>query len=239
MGYEENRQRRARKLYARRIREEERRRREEEERRQRDQRAEEHRRQMAQERQQREEEQKKAAREKAEEQRKAAQQHAENHRRQMAQQKQQQSAAISDGGRPGAGQTKPAQAVPSKTAPKSANTFYTNKPDNGIIEPRFGSVTAYEDEIKKQQKAVDALHKQQFNLMLKNDVAGMAALDEPIKNAEAEIDDLKREMYSGMGAYEHGKRATSCWMTKSGAAMSRKRISVRRIRGTCRPRGTL
>ena len=42
--------------------------------------------------------------------------------------------------------------------------------------------------------------------MLKNNVAGMAALDEPIKNAEADIDDLKAELGEVMGANVRGKR---------------------------------
>ena len=74
------------------------------------------------------------------------------------------------------------------------------------MQPRFNSISAYEDEISKHQEALKALNKQQFNLMLKNDVAGMNALDAPIKQAEKDIDDLKLEMYGVMGAYERGKR---------------------------------
>ena len=207
MGYEEDRQRRARELYAKRMREEERRRREEEERRQREQRAEEHRRQMEQQRQQREEAQKKAVQQQAEEQRKAAQQRADDHRRQMAQQKQQQSAVGNNGGsRAGTGQTKPAQAVPNKTAPKSVNTFYTNKPDNGIMEPRFGSVAAYNDEIRKQQEQLKTIHKQQFTSMLKNDGSAVDALEKQYKATEKEISDLKHELGEVMGANVRGKR---------------------------------
>lgn len=64
----------------------------------------------------------------------------------------------------------------------------------------------YEDEINKQQKAVDALHHQQFQLMLKNDVAGMAALDEPIKRAETDISNLKHELGEVISANVRGKR---------------------------------
>ena len=53
---------------------------------------------------------------------------------------------------------------------------------------------------------MDALHHQQFQLMLKNDVAGMAALDDPIKRAETDISDLKHELGEVMGANVHGKR---------------------------------
>ncbi len=127
---------------------------------------------MEEERRHREEEERRRQREEARrraEEQKAAQQRADDHRRQMERQKQQQ--------------TKPVQTAPNKTAPKSENTFYTNKPDNGIIQPRFTSISAYENEISKQQKAVDALHHQQFNRMLKNDVKSMNALDAPIKQA--------------------------------------------------------
>ena len=37
--------------------------------------------------------------------------------------------------------------------------------------------------------------------MLQNDISGMDALDEPIKRAEKDIDDLKLEMYGVMGAF--------------------------------------
>ncbi len=74
------------------------------------------------------------------------------------------------------------------------------------MQPRFNSISAYEDEISKHQEALKALNKQQFNLMLKNDVMGMDALDAPIKQAEKDIDNLKLEMYEVMGAYERGRK---------------------------------
>ena len=45
------------------------------------------------------------------------------------------------------------------------------------------------------------MNKQQYNYMLQNDISGMDALDEPIKRAEQDIDDLKMEMYGVMGAF--------------------------------------
>ncbi len=45
------------------------------------------------------------------------------------------------------------------------------------------------------------MNKQQYHYMLQNDIPGMDALDEPIKRAEQDIDDLKMEMYGVMGAF--------------------------------------
>ena len=77
---------------------------------------------------------------------------------------------------------------------------------NAIMEPRFYSVTAYEDEIKKQQEQLKAIHKQQFTSMLKNDGSTVDALEKQYKATEKEISDLKHELGEVMGANVHGKQ---------------------------------
>ena len=83
--------------------------------------------------------------------------------------------------------------------------FYTNNKQSCIIIPRFDSIAAFDSAIKAGQKNLDALHHQQYLLMLKNDVKGMAALDAPIKDAEKDLDGLKIGLGVTMGANIHGK----------------------------------
>ena len=172
MSYETDRQAGARKLYAKRMREEEEARRRREE-----------------------------ARKREEERRKAAEQRAEDHRRQMAQKKQTSTADNQTSGAAGNAGAKPISGSVQKHTSAHANTFYTTQADNGIIQPRFNSIAAFEHAIEKQQEALKAMNKQQYNYMLQNDISGMDALDEPIKRAEKDIDDLKMEMYGVMGAF--------------------------------------
>ncbi len=172
MSYETDRQAGARKLYAKRMREEE------------------------EERRRREE-----ARKREEERRKTAEQRAEDHRRQMAQKKQTSTADNQTSGAAGNAGAKPVPGSVQKHTSAHANTFYTTQADNGIMQPRFNSIAAFEHAIEKQQKALKAMNKQQYNYMLQNDISGMDALDEPIKRAEKDIDDLKMEMYGVMGAF--------------------------------------
>ena len=56
----------------------------------------------------------------------------------------------------------------------------------------------------KTANTVDDLNHQQYLLMLKNDIPGMDALDEPIKKAEQDIDNLKIGLGEVMGANVHG-----------------------------------
>ncbi len=208
MSYQEERQSGAREAYARRLKEEEERR----------QRAEEHRRRMEEQKRQREE----AAR-RAEEQRRQAQQRAEEHRRQMEEQKRQREQQASQAGtaqtsapvfpKGMSGSAKfaglPLTFKPTvPTAPdtqKSGNTFYTSAPDSGIMSPKPESIAGYQSAIEKQRKTLKALHKQQYNLMLQNDVAGMNALDVPIRTTETYLNALKERMGGVMGANIHGK----------------------------------
>ena len=83
--------------------------------------------------------------------------------------------------------------------------FYTNTPNSGTIIPKLGSISAYQGAIKDGQKKLDDLNHQQYLLMLKNDIPGMDALDEPIKKAEQDIDNLKIGLGDIMGAGIHGK----------------------------------
>jgi hypothetical protein len=192
MGFDEDRQARAREAYARRMKaEEERKKREEEQRR-------------------REE-----AAQRAEEQRRQAQQRAEEHRREMEQQKQQREAQKKSVQQQNTATVqKPANPwdktwnTPKVTVSgntKSANTFYTNDQNSGTMTPRFASIAGFKAAIGEGQNNLNAMHHQQFLLMLKNDVAGMAALDEPIKQAEKDLDSLKIGMGEVMGANVHGK----------------------------------
>ena len=82
--------------------------------------------------------------------------------------------------------------------------FYTNGGNSGTIIPKLGSISAYQGAIKDGQKKLDDLNHQQYLLMLQNDIPGMAALDEPIKQAEQDIDNLKIGMGEVMGANVHG-----------------------------------
>jgi len=76
--------------------------------------------------------------------------------------------------------------------------FYTNGRQSGTIVPRFGSLAEYRSAIDEKQKAIDALHKKQYHLMLQNDVSDMASLDEPIKASEKDLDGLKTGMDEGI-----------------------------------------
>ena len=84
--------------------------------------------------------------------------------------------------------------------------YSKNKPDNGIMEPRFNSVAAYNDEIKKQQEHLKTIHKNQFASMLKNDGSAVDALEKQYKATEKSIADLKDELGEVMGANVRGKR---------------------------------
>ncbi|MEL7658705.1 MAG: hypothetical protein AAGU75_22675, partial [Bacillota bacterium] len=64
-------------------------------------------------------------------------------------------------------------------------------PNSGTIIPKMGSISAYRAAIEDGQKRLKDLNHQQYLRMLQNDVSGMAALDEPIKAAEQDIDNLK------------------------------------------------
>jgi hypothetical protein len=89
---------------------------------------------------------------------------------------------------------------------KHDHTFYTNQKQSAIMEPRFYSIAAYEDEIRKQQQELKAIHKKQFENMLKNDGATVDALEKQYKATEKEISDLRHELGEVMGANVHGKQ---------------------------------
>ncbi len=86
------------------------------------------------------------------------------------------------------------------------HTFYTNAKPSGIIPPKLESIDAYNKEIENQQKALDALYKQQYTFMLNNDETGMSALDNSIKKAEQDIGALKTQLGQVMGADMRGQR---------------------------------
>ena len=92
--------------------------------------------------------------------------------------------------------------------------FYTNTPNSGTIIPKLGSISAYQSAIEAGKKNLDNLNHQQYLLMLKNDIPGMDALDEPIKKAEQDIDNLKIGLGDIMGANVHG--ASGNQLTGSG-----------------------
>ena len=96
--------------------------------------------------------------------------------------------------------------------------FYTKAPNSSIIIPRFDSIAAFDSAIKAGQKNLDALHHQQYLLMLKNDVKGMAALDAPIKDAEKDLDGLKIGLGVTMGANIHGKAGNQLTQQNDGRA---------------------
>ena len=65
------------------------------------------------------------------------------------------------------------------------------------MEPRFYSVAAYEDEIKKQQQELKAIHKKQFENMLKNDGATRGRAGEAVSSDGKR--DIRSEARAGRG----------------------------------------
>ncbi|MEM5770878.1 MAG: hypothetical protein AAGU32_21740, partial [Bacillota bacterium] len=87
---------------------------------------------------------------------------------------------------------------------KSEKTFYTSIPQSGTIIPKLGSIAEFNRAIEVGQKRLKDLNHQQYLHMLKNDIPGMDALDETIKAAEQDIDNLKIGLGEVMGAGIHG-----------------------------------
>jgi hypothetical protein len=82
---------------------------------------------------------------------------------------------------------------------KQDHTFYTNAKSSGIIPPKLESIDAFNKEIDDKEKALAALNKRQFELMLLQDTVGMSASDKDIAEAEKQRDMLKSQMGQVMG----------------------------------------
>ena len=79
------------------------------------------------------------------------------------------------------------------------------------------SIDVNNKEIDNKEKALAALNKRQFELMLNNDAAGMDALDKDIAEAEKRRDMLKTQLGQVMGADIRGQRGNQLTQTDSGS----------------------
>ena len=88
---------------------------------------------------------------------------------------------------------------------------------NSIIPPRLERIDAYNKEIDSKEKALAALNKRQFELMLAQDTVGMSALDKDIEKAEKHRDMLKSQLGQVMGANIRGQRGNQLMQGDSGS----------------------